>query len=166
MDILNENINGTLIWYYYICHREVWLIGHSIEPNQENDFIKIGRHIHEHFYKKQKKELLIDNKIKIDIIENKKVIGEIKKSSSFLKSARMQLAFYLYYLKQKGINLKGELLIPEERKKERVILTKEIEQELQDSIKKIKEILELKKPPKPVKIPYCKNCAYKELCWS
>ena len=160
------NINGTLIWYYYICPREVWLIGHSIEADQESDFLILGKHIHEIFYKRQKKEFLIDNTIKIDILPNKKVIGEIKKSSKYLKSAKMQIAFYLYYMKQKGISIEGELLIPEERKREKVVLTKELEQELEKAIKEINKILNQEKPPKPVKIPYCKNCAYKEMCWS
>ena len=161
-----QNINGTLIWYYYICSREVWLIGHSIEADQESDFLLLGRHIHEIFYKRQKKEFMIDNTIKIDIISSKKVIGEIKKSSKYLKSAKMQVAFYLYYLKQKGINIEGELLIPEERKREKIKLTTDLEKELKKAIKEIKKILEMDKPPQPKKIPYCKNCAYKEMCWS
>ncbi|HIP42776.1 MAG TPA: Dna2/Cas4 domain-containing protein, partial [Aquifex aeolicus] len=24
------SVNGTLVWYYHICKREVWLIGHGI----------------------------------------------------------------------------------------------------------------------------------------
>jgi len=161
-----ERINGTLIWYYYICPREVWYIGHSIEADQENDFLLLGRHIHELFYKREKKEIFIDNTIKIDILSSKKIVGEIKKSSKYLKSAIMQVAFYLLYLKQKGIFLEGELLIPEERKKEKITLTQEIEKELFKAIKEIKNILNKDKPPKPVKIQYCKNCAYKEMCWS
>jgi CRISPR-associated exonuclease Cas4 len=161
------NINGTLIWYYYICHREVWLIGHSIEADQENDFLILGKHFHESFYKREKKEILIDNTIKIDILSNKKVIGEIKKSSKFLQSAKMQVAFYLFYLKEeKGIEIEGELLIPEEKKRVKIILTKEIEEEIKRAIVNITEILKLPKPPKPEKIPYCKNCAYREMCWS
>ncbi len=66
-----QDINGTLIWYYYICPREVWLIGHSIEADQESDFLLLGRHIHEIFYKRQKKEFMIDNTIKIDILPSK-----------------------------------------------------------------------------------------------
>lgn len=163
---LLERINGTLIWYYYICHREVWLIGHSIASEQDNDFMVLGRHIHEMFYKNSKKEFLIDNKIKIDVISKEKIIGEIKKSSKYLKSARMQLAFYLYYMKTKGINMKGELLIPEERKREQVVLTPEIEQELELAIEQINNILKMDIPPKAIKIPYCKNCAYKHMCWS
>lgn len=160
------NINGTLIWYYYICPREVWFIGHSIEADQENDFLALGRHIHDFYYKRQKKEFIIDNTIKIDILPGKKVIGEIKKSSKYLKSAAMQIAFYLYFLKQKGIILSGELLFPEERKREKIFLTKEIENELKNAINNINKILNMDKPPEATKIHYCKNCAYKEICWS
>jgi len=160
------NINGTLIWYYYICPREVWLIGHGIEADQESDFLVLGRHIHEIFYKNRKKELVIDNIIKIDILPSKKVIGEIKKSSKFLESARMQIAFYLYFMKQKGVEMEGELLIPEERKKEKVVLTPEIKKKLEKAVKEIKKILKLEKPPKANKIQYCRACAYRELCWS
>ncbi len=161
------NINGTLIWYYYICPREVWLIGHSIEANQESDYLILGKHIQEIFYKRQKKELFIDNIIQIDILPDKKIVGEIKKSSKYLKSAKMQLLFYLWYLKnKKDVIFEGELLIPKERKRIKIVLNKENEKELMEAMKDIEKILSLPKPPKPVKIFYCKNCAYKEMCWS
>lgn len=165
MDLLNK-VNGTLVWYYHICHRQVWLIGHSIEPDQDSDILALGRYIHQFYYKRERKELFIDNQIKIDLLANKKIVGEIKKSSKHRKSAQMQLAFYLYYLKHKGISIEGELLIPEERRRERVVLTPEIEEELYQVLKGIVDILQLEKPPKPQKIPYCKNCAYREMCWS
>jgi len=161
-----EDINGTLIWYHYICKREVWLIGHGIEANQDNDLMLFGRHIHEVFYKNHKKEFVIDNTIKIDIMSGSRVIGEIKKSSKYLKSSTMQLAFYIYYMKQKGISLSGELIIPEENKRIKVFLTEEIESELNSAIKDIKAILSYEKLPEPEKIQYCNTCAYKEMCWS
>ncbi len=160
-------INGTLIWYYYICKREVWLIGHGIEPDQESDLILLGRHIHETFYTRRKKELTIDNRIKIDVLPGQRVIGEVKKSSKFLKSAKMQLAFYLYYFKHvKGTQMEGQLLIPEERKKLTITLTPELEKEIETAIKEIQDILSLERPPSAVKIPYCKSCAYREMCWA
>ena len=144
--------NGTLIWYYYICKREVWLIAHGIEPPQENEFISIGRLIHEEYYRKFKKELLVDNKIKIDVLEGRKVIGEIKKSSKYLESAKMQLAFYLYYLKTvKGERLEGELLIPEERKRIRVKLTTELEKEVERAVWEIERTFHLQKEPKDLR---------------
>ncbi len=159
-------VNGTLMWYYYICKREVWLIGHGIEADQANEFLLLGRHIQELFYKREKKEFLIDNTIAIDILPQKKVVGEIKKSSRYEKAAKMQLAFYLWYMKQKGVELEGELRIPQERKKQKVHLTPQLEREIEEAIADIQKVLSLPKPPPPVKIPYCKHCAYKDLCWS
>jgi len=160
-------INGTLIWYYYICKREVWLIGHGIEPEQENDYIALGRHIHEIFYQRRKKELTIDNTIKIDILPGRKVIGEIKKSTRYLESARMQVAFYLYYMKkEKDVKMEGLLLVPEERRRIKVLLTPEVEKELERAIDDIERILCMERPPPAVKIPYCRKCAYRDMCWA
>ncbi|ACN98974.1 hypothetical protein SULAZ_0867 [Sulfurihydrogenibium azorense Az-Fu1] len=59
----------------------------------------------------------------------------------------------MFYLKEeKGIEIEGELLIPEEKKRVKIILTKEIEEEIKRAIVNITEILKLPKPPKPEKI--------------
>lgn len=87
----------------------------ELHPNQNDDFLEIGRLIHENTYLRGRKEILL-NHIKIDLIkkgEDNFIIAEIKKSSKFLLPAQMQLLFYLYRLKNMGIDLKGELLIPE-----------------------------------------------------
>ena len=97
----------------------------------------------------------------------KRIIGEIKKSSKFLESAKMQVAFYLYYMKfEKNLDMEGMLLIPEERKRIKVFLTPTLKQEVERAIKEIKNILRLEKPPKAVKIPYCSKCAYRSMCWT
>jgi len=93
------------------------------------------------------------------------VIGEIKKSSRFEKSAKMQLAFYLYRLKQRGINAKGELLVPKERKKIAVELTSSVEDELEQAFRQIKEIIHQDNSPEVVKNKYYTKCAYREFCW-
>jgi len=161
------SVNGTLVWYYHICKREVWLIGHGIEANQQSDFLLLGKHIQEIFYRKKRKEINIDNIIKIDLLPGGKVIGEVKKSSKYLESAKMQLAFYLYYMKyEKNVEIDGVLLFPEERKRIDVRLTEELERRVKETIEGIREILRLPKPPEVRKIPYCKNCAYKEFCFA
>ena len=163
---MQVNINGTLIWYYFICKREVWLIAHSIEADQENEFTTLGSHIHEIFYQRKKKEIFIDSIIKIDVLPDDTLIGEIKKSSKFLDSAIMQVAFYLYYLKHnKKINKKGVLLIPEEKRKIEIELTPDLEIEIEKAIKEIFEIVKYDLPPKPIKTKYCQNCGYKDMCW-
>lgn len=163
-----KQISGTLIWYYYVCQREVWLMAHSLEPSQDNTFIEIGRLISEESYKREKKEIHLDN-IVIDVIkkdEDELIVGEVKKSSKFKKSATMQLAFYLKKLKENGIKAKGELLFPKEKKKIEVFLTPEIELELNETETKINDIMNLEIPPLPKKINFCKNCGYEEFCWA
>jgi len=162
-----QKITGTLIWYYYICPREVWLMAHELNPNQEDPFLEIGRLLHQDTYRREKKEITVGN-MKIDLIKRRDgetVVGEVKKSSRFERSATMQLSFYLCRLKQAGINAKGELLIPKEKKKISVELTPDIEDELKQTFHHIKEIINQDNPPEPVKNKYCSNCAYKEFCW-
>lgn len=163
------NITGTLIWYYYCCTREVWLMVHQLNPDEDDPNMDVGRFIHEHTYTRDKeKEISIGN-IKLDIVRQDKdglVVGEVKKSSRYVKSARMQLAFYLWELKQRGIVAKGELLFPKEKKKEEVILEDSLERELLSSMDEIRNIISRDKPPQAKKIGLCKNCAYKEFCWA
>lgn len=52
------DVNGTHIWYYFICKREVWLIAHQIAADQEDDNLEIGRFISETSYQRQKKNCL------------------------------------------------------------------------------------------------------------
>ncbi len=162
-----ERITGTLIWYYYICKREVWLMAHELNPQQENPLIELGRLIHEDSYEREKKGFETTG-MKIDIVkfEGKEIIiGEVKKTSRFLKSATMQLLYYLFRLKENGIISTGELLIPKEKKRIKIELSLEKEIELKNTFEKINEIIRLDRPPEPKRINFCKNCAYYEFCW-
>ena len=163
-----ERVTGTLVWYYHVCKREVWLIAHEINPDQDNPYLEIGRLIHEDSYKREKKKFATEGII-IDLITvNGKdvVVGEVKKSSRFVKQATMQLAFYLWKLKQQGVKARGELLVPKEKKKISVELTEDIEKRLIQIIAEIKQLIHNEFPPVPAKISYCKSCAYREFCWS
>lgn len=65
-----------------------------------------------------------------------------------------------------GIQAKGELLFPDEKKKEKVELSSKAESELLDAIKEIQKIAHLPTPLPPEKIPFCRQCAYREYCWA
>mgnify|MGYP001164239073 CR=1 FL=1 len=162
------NVTGTLIWYYFICKREVWLMSRQLEPDQDQSNIDLGRFLHEQSYQKDKKEVSLGH-IVIDIIKKENgqlVVGEVKKTSKFRESARMQLLYYLKQLKDRGIQATGSLTFPKEKKKEEVILTEEDEKRLEAVVNDILRIIYLEKPPKVEKIPFCKNCAYNELCYA
>ena len=162
------NVTGTLVWYYYICPREVWLMSHQITPDQDDANIDLGRFIGEMTYQRDKKEISIGN-IRLDIIREENgqlVVGEVKKSSKYEKSATMQLAFYLMELKDVGIEATGELMFPKEKKKVKVELTPELIAKVEKAKKEILSIVNQEQPCPPKKINFCRNCAYAEFCWS
>lgn len=162
------HVSGTLIWYYFICPREVWLMGHQINPDEDDANVSLGRFVHDFSYQREHKEVVVGGS-KMDIIrsdEGGMVIGEVKKSSKYRESARMQLAFYLSELKQRGIQARGELRFPQEKRRETVVLDEETERELDRVRREILRILYLSQPPPPKKQNFCKRCAYAEFCWS
>jgi CRISPR-associated exonuclease Cas4 len=165
---MTMNVTGTLIWYYYICKREVWLMSHQINSFQDNDFLEIGRLIHDESYRRDKKEIQFEN-MKFDLVKGKGedlVVAEIKKSSHFDKAASMQLAFYLWRLEKKGIKASGEIRVPKERTRKTLSLTPELKTELESAVAQIETIMDLEKPQPPKKIKSCKVCSYNEFCWS
>lgn len=161
-------VTGTLVWYYHICPRETWLIAHQIVADQDDSNVEYGRFLQEHVYEREKKELTIGH-LKVDVMKSREgqlIIGEVKKSSASQESARMQLLFYLYELKQMGIEAEGELLFPEERRKQRVVLDEAGIREVEILKEKVVDIVSKQLPPPLMKIKWCRNCAYRELCWA
>lgn len=168
MDQNDLHVTGTLVWYYHICPREVWLMARNLVPDQDDANIDLGRFISENTYERDKKEISVGH-IKLDILrqdQGRLVVGEVKKSSKYQKSATMQLAFYLQELKEIGIDAEGELMFPKEKKKVRVKLTLELISEIERTKREILRIVYLEYPQPPKKISFCRNCAYSEFCWS
>ena len=160
-------ITGVMVQYYIACKRELWFFANHINMNYDNVYIQLGRLIHEKSFSQEKKNISIDNIISFDFIKKKEniVVFEIKKSSRLEEPVRWQLYYYLWYLKQKGIEAEGILTYPKERKREKVTLKKEIEERFPEILKDIESIVKEQNPPKPEKKPYCKKCTYYELCW-
>lgn len=160
-------ITGTLVWYAAICQRETWLMAHQIEPDRQNELLALGRLNQEQHYSRAIKELELPG-IRVDQIRREKgelVLSEVKKSSKYLHAATMQLGFYLYTLEQKGIQARGEVLIPKEKKKIPVELAT-IRPELMELLERIRTICAQPTPPKAAWFHWCGNCAYNEFCWA
>jgi CRISPR-associated exonuclease Cas4 len=163
-----QEITGTLIWYYYICKREVWLMAHNILPDEDDENIDYGRFLHEHSFERKDKEISFGN-VKFDLLYkngNELIIGETKKSSKFQEASKMQLLYYLLQLSYSGIKAKGVLHYPEEKKKINVELNNEAVDKLNTVKFEIEKILEKETPPLVEEIPFCKNCGYREYCYS
>lgn len=161
-----KKINATVFYSYQICPREAWLYYHNLSSEVENPWLALGRLIHEDSYQRDRKEIFIDQLLKVDLFRGD-LVAEVKKSSRHREAARMQLGYYLFYLKhEKGLEFDGMLLFPKERKTERLSLTQELEKEIKKVLEEIKKLISQPKPPQPKKIKYCTPCAFREFCWA
>ena len=161
---------GAMIYYYFVCPRKLWFYSRKLTMEHESNFVQIGKYI-ELFYKEDKKyekKIIIDNIISPDALKRSKdyvIVFEIKKSGKFKEAALWQLKYYLWYLKNKGLNVKGKLVIPEYNKEEYIELTEKDEERIKEILRKINDIINSDKPPRVVKKDYCNVCAYYLLCW-
>ena len=157
-----------MIWYWHICHRQVWLMARGVEPNPQDEYLTLGRLIDQNSYTRERHQVAFGDS-KFDFMQSGEeglVICEVKKSSRAEASARMQLAHYLYDLQKAGIVAKGMLMFPTEKKRVEVNLTEELKAELDAVYVAINELVEQPVPPSAVECRYCKKCAYAEYCWS
>jgi len=159
-------ITGVKIDYYHICHTKLWLFSHNItlEPGHEN--VEIGKQLHEDRYKRDGKDVTIDNTISIDFVRRGSAIElhEVKKTKKMADADRAQLLFYLYYLKQRGVNAEGVINYPLIRETVQVTLTSVDEAGLRKDIREIERIVQGDMPhPKRKRI--CAKCAYLEFCF-
>lgn len=151
-------------------------MAHEVNPCQDNELLDLGRQLHERAYARDRKELELPG-MKIDFLRatngerrttnaQELVVCEVKKSDRFLRSATMQLCYYLYRLKEQGVNAKGEIRIPRMKKVVPVELTDANESELRRVAANIERLVTEPKPPPAVKGKFCRRCAYLEFCFA
>jgi len=159
-------ITGVKVSYYFICHTKFWLFSHNITLEKEHDNVNIGKLLHEDRYKRDSKEITIDQTISIDFIRKGDtiVLHEIKKTKSMEEAHRWQMLYYIYYLKSKGISAIGEINYPLVSRKEEIVLLEKDESEMENVINDIRKIA-MGRMPTPKKINICKKCAYYEFCF-
>jgi CRISPR-associated exonuclease Cas4 len=160
------NYTGTQINYYFVCKRKLWLFSHNIDLEQDSDLVLLGKILHEQSYNREVKEIDIE-RIKIDFINKKGEIHEVKRSMTMEKAHLYQLLYYLYFIKvYTKRELIGVLNYPLLKKRVDVTLDKNKEEELKIIMKDIDRIIKEDKPPEEEWKSYCKTCAYNELCWA
>jgi CRISPR-associated exonuclease Cas4 len=137
-----------------------------MELESDSDLVLLGKLLHEHGYRRKPLKEVEFDRIKIDFIEKTKEIHEIKRSRKIENAHVYQLLYYLYFLKKSAnVEAKGVLNYPLLKKKVSVELTQEKESELENILVDVNNIINKEKPPEAKWKSYCKNCAYKELCW-
>jgi len=165
IDFQSLKTTGIKVNYLYVCERKLWLFDRGIQMESRSDKVLMGKLLGEYSYPREdKKELLIDNLINIDITGDDE-IREVKYSNRLAHADRIQLLYYLYYLKHLGIEKRGVLNYPKMRKREEIVLTHDAEKEVETALIRVKEVLKLDKPPQLERKSYCTKCAYYEFCW-
>ncbi|WP_177163892.1 CRISPR-associated protein Cas4 [uncultured Fusobacterium sp.] len=163
---MQREISGMMFYYYFVCKRKLWFFANEIQMESENEDVIIGKLIDENSYSRELKHVLIDNTVNIDFIKEWKILHEVKKQKSIEEAGIWQLKYYIYFLRKRGINIeKGILDYPKLKKREEIFLTEEDKKRIEEILLEIREIVNLKLPPKLEKLKICKKCAYFEYCY-
>ena len=163
-------INGTIINYYFHCHRHLWLFSHSIRMEQNNGNVAIGKFISETTYGREEHEIYIatdDGDIVLDFYdEQERVIHEVKKSDKMEDLHIWQLKYYILVLEEKGVSgVTGMIDYPKLKQKLQVTLDEEDRTELRRIKEEIRLIEALPIPPSTIDKPFCRQCSYYDLCY-
>lgn len=160
-------IGGTLVWYWSICKRQVWLMARGIEPEPKDESLALGRLVDRNSYARERHQVGFGGN-KFDFVQGadgELVVCEVKKSSRAERSARLQLAHYLYDLQKAGIEARGVLMFPTEKKRVEVELTEALKAELDHVYAEVESLARRPAPPPAETCRYCSKCAYAEYCW-
>lgn len=132
---------------------------------QEHERVQLGRLVHEESYSRHRKELDIDGKIVLDWREDG-LIHEVKLTDKMEEAHEMQLLYYLYYLKLKGVeNLRGQIDYPKLRETKLVELTADREEQIERALREMQRIVSSEEAPRVEWMKICRSCSYAELCW-
>lgn len=163
-------ITGTHFNYYQVCHRKLWLFAGGMSMEHTSDLVAEGKLIHENTYpfrSEKYTEIEIDG-IKIDFYDARnKVVHEIKKSRSHEEAHEWQVKYYLYVLKQNGVEgATGVLEYPTLRKTLDIELTPTDETTITTIGQQIEQIITSGTCPPLLNSKKCRNCSYFDFCYS
>lgn len=168
-ELSNLRFTGTRVAYYVVCKRKLWLFSKGISYESESEFVELGKLLDERSFKREKEDVeWAESPVKIDFYESDEgiVVHEVKHSDKLEEAHILQVKYYLWFLKNKGINAShGIIHYPKQRKVLRVELTQEDKEVIEKALKGISQILSEETPPEVIKKPYCKKCAYYEFCY-
>ena len=162
-------ITATHVNYYHICHRKLWLFSNGIHMEHTSDIVTEGKLIGDSTYMDRAvkyTELQLDG-IKIDYYDARnKVVHEIKKSDKMEAAHEAQVKYYLYKLKQHGVDgATGILEYPKLRHTQQVILTEEDIRLIPCWEEEIELIIARSQIPNVIHKTICKKCSYYEFCY-
>lgn len=164
------HITATLVNYYHLCHRKMWLHAHEIRMEHTSDVVTEGKLIGENSYTQRAAkytELEFDG-VKIDYYDAKnKIVHEVKKSDKAEAAHIAQVKYYLFVLLKNGIiGAKGLIEYPKARHTEGVELTEKDVEDIEKWLVEIQAIIALETCPPVLNKASCKKCSYHDFCYS
>lgn len=161
-------ITGTIVNYFIHCKRQCWLFAHKMNFEDDSEDVRIGRILHEvRSEGRNNTEIQIEG-IKVDKMTEDYVI-ELKKSDADVEATKWQTIYYLYMLKQKGIERKGRLEFLERKKQTSKTVELELdsltEVKLIGMLEEIEQYLSEDKPDEAIYTKKCERCAYYAYCY-
>jgi len=166
LNISKLRYKGTQVAYAVVCERKLWLFSKGIALEHTSDRVRLGKVLDETSFREE--EHFIDENVGLDFVKVGKevVVHEVKLSRSLESAHRLQVLYYIYYLRHKGVKAsRGVIHYPKAKRTEEVRLTGKDERLLEEALRKIDNILSLPHPPKVERKPYCTKCAYFEFCY-
>lgn len=166
-----HNITATLINLFHVCHRELWLHAHEIRMEHTSEIVAEGKLIGETTYERRAEkytQVELDG-IKIDFYDPKnKVVHETKRGRAMESAHRAQVQYYLFKLRQNGVNdATGLIEYPDLKKTETVpALTDSDIEEIEAWENDIERIVAQSQCPPVIDKPICKQCSYYDFCYS
>jgi CRISPR-associated exonuclease Cas4 len=175
------HITATLLNYYLLCHRKMWLHAHAIRMEHTSDIVYEGKLIGETTYPHRAERYTevefsveaeepdgIGLAAKIDFYDpHNGVVHEVKKSAAREQAHVAQVQFYMYVLRRNGIKAEyGIIEYPKLRQTERVELDPEGEVTIGRWIADVRRIIASDECPPRLSISKCRSCSYFDFCWS
>lgn len=163
---MDERVTGVMIYYYFVCRRKLWYFCNQLQMEEESEEVLLGKLLDENSYTRDEKHINIDNVVNIDFIKEHNELHEIKKSKSDEEAGIWQVKYYLYYLKQRGVdNLKAKIDYPIIKQNMTVELSEGDEEKIKEVVKDIINIKNQPQPPLFSEKRICSKCAYHDLCF-
>lgn len=164
-----SHTNATLINYYHLCHRKMWLHTNHIRMEHTSEAVAEGKQLHEQAYPQRAeryREIILDGS-KIDFYDpHDKVVHEMKKSDKLEHSHVAQVQFYLYLLRKNGIEgATGLIEYPKLRQTQTVRLEKEDVPMVEAWVQDIERIVESEQCPDRIAKSKCRSCSYFDFCY-
>lgn len=161
-----DGITGLMVYYYFVCQRKLWYFTHQITMEQNSELVSLGKILDDTSYKREDKQITIDDTINIDFIGKGAILHEIKKTKAMEEAGIWQVKYYMYYLENKGVkNITAQIDYPLLKQTKEIFLEEEDKEKLASIVTEIEKIKNSEKPAEVLDNKICKKCAYFDLCY-